>query len=108
MVADREIAAAERLRAMCPGAVNVLMEGVGYRALRSFGAGSIRLRLPWVTSGSSFRTLFTSSMTSCTSACLSIETTPSIWTDPKSLGQFYRAPGAMTPGDIDFEGPLQP
>ena len=42
VVADREIAAAERLRAMCPGAVNVLMERVGYRALRTFGAGSMR------------------------------------------------------------------
>ena len=42
VVADREIAAAERMRAMCPGAVNVLMERVGYRALRSFGAGSMR------------------------------------------------------------------
>ena len=42
VVADREIDAAERLRAMCPGAVNVLMERVGYRALRSFGAGSMR------------------------------------------------------------------
>ena len=42
VVADREIAAAERLRAMCPDAVNVLMERVGYRALRSFGAGSLR------------------------------------------------------------------
>ena len=42
VVADREIAAAERLREMCPGAVNVLMERVGYRALRSFGARSLR------------------------------------------------------------------
>ena len=41
VIADREIAAAEGLRAMCPGAVNVLMERVGYRALRSFGAGSM-------------------------------------------------------------------
>ena len=41
VVADREIAAAERLRVMCPSAVNVLMERVGYRALRSFGAGSM-------------------------------------------------------------------
>ena len=41
-VADREIAAMERLRAVRPGAVNVLMEQVGYRALRSFGAGSPR------------------------------------------------------------------
>ena len=42
VVADREIAAAERLSVMCPSAVNVLMERVGYRALRSFGAGSMR------------------------------------------------------------------
>ena len=41
-VADNEIDALERLRALCPGAVNVLMERVGYRALRSFGAGSLR------------------------------------------------------------------
>ena len=41
-VADREIAALERLRATLPSAVNVLMERVGYRALRSFGAGSLR------------------------------------------------------------------
>ena len=42
VVADREIAVADRLRAMCPDAVNVLMERVGYRALRSFGAGFMR------------------------------------------------------------------
>ena len=41
-VADREIAAMERLRTARPSAVNVLMERVGYRALRSFGAGSLR------------------------------------------------------------------
>ena len=41
-VADNEIDAMERLRALCPGAINVLMERVGYRALRSFGAGSLR------------------------------------------------------------------
>ena len=41
-VADREIVAVERLRATCPGAVNVLMEPVGYREQRSFGAGSTR------------------------------------------------------------------
>ena len=38
-VADTEIAAMERLRALHPKAVDVLMERVGYRALRSFGAG---------------------------------------------------------------------
>ena len=41
-VADGEIAAVDRLRAMHPSAVNVLCERVGYRALRSFGAGSLR------------------------------------------------------------------
>lgn len=41
-VADGEIAAVDRLREMRPGAVNVLCERVGYRALRSFGAGSVR------------------------------------------------------------------
>ena len=41
-VADGEIAALDRLRAMRPSAVNVLCERVGYRALRSFGAGSLR------------------------------------------------------------------
>ncbi len=37
---DRE--ALERLRSQRPGAVDVLMERVGYRALHSFGAGSLR------------------------------------------------------------------
>ena len=41
-VADTAIAAMERLRALRPKAVDVLMERVGYRALRSFGAGSLR------------------------------------------------------------------
>lgn len=41
-VADGEIAAVDRLRDAHPGAVNVLCERVGYRALRSFGAGSVR------------------------------------------------------------------
>lgn len=41
-LANDEIDAVGRLRAMCPGAVNVLCERVGYRALRSFGAGSGR------------------------------------------------------------------
>ena len=41
-VADGEVAAVDRLRAMCPSAVNVRCERVGYRALRSFGAGSMR------------------------------------------------------------------
>ena len=41
-VADGEIAAMDKLRKMRPGAVNVLCERVGYRALRSFGAWSLR------------------------------------------------------------------
>ena len=41
-VANGEIAAVDRLRTMRPGAVNVLCERVGYRALRSLGAGSLR------------------------------------------------------------------
>ncbi len=41
-VADDVIAARERLRSLCPEAVNVLFERVGYRALDSFGAGSLR------------------------------------------------------------------
>ena len=47
--ADGEIDAVDRLRAMHPGAVNVLCERVGYRALRSFGAGSLRRAAiaPW-------------------------------------------------------------
>ena len=36
------IAATERLRAQHPGAVDVLCERVGYRALRSFGGSSLR------------------------------------------------------------------
>ena len=42
VVPDGEIAAVERLRALRPEAIDVLMERVGYRALRSFGAGSPR------------------------------------------------------------------
>ncbi len=34
--------AVERLRAQRPEAVDILCERVGYRALRSFGAGSLR------------------------------------------------------------------
>ena len=41
-VADSTRAALERLRAKQPEAVDVLCERVGYRALRSFGAGSLR------------------------------------------------------------------
>ena len=40
-IANTDGEALERLRARCPGAVNVLMERVGYRALHSFGAGSL-------------------------------------------------------------------
>ena len=42
VVADGEIAAVDRLRELRPGAVNVLCERVGHRALRSFGARSLR------------------------------------------------------------------
>ena len=41
-LARDETDAVGRLRALRPGAVNVLCERVGYRALRSFGAGSLR------------------------------------------------------------------
>ena len=41
-VANGEVAAVDRLRELRPGAVNVLCERVGYRALRSFGARSLR------------------------------------------------------------------
>ena len=41
-IANGEIAAVDRLREFRPGAVNVLCERVGYRALRSFGARSLR------------------------------------------------------------------
>ena len=41
-VADNENSALARLRGLCPDAINVLMERVGYRALRSFGAGPLR------------------------------------------------------------------
>ena len=40
-VADTTRAAVERLREQYPDAVDVLCERVGYRALRSFGAGSL-------------------------------------------------------------------
>ncbi len=41
-VADTTRVAVERLREQRPDAVDVLCEKVGYRALRSFGAGSLR------------------------------------------------------------------
>ena len=41
-VAGGEIAAVDRLREIRPRAVNVLCERIGYRALRSFGARSLR------------------------------------------------------------------
>ena len=41
-VADGEVIAVDRLREIRPNAVNVLCERVGYRALRSFGARSLR------------------------------------------------------------------
>ena len=39
VVAEREATAVDHLREIRPGAVNVLCERVGYRGLRSFGAG---------------------------------------------------------------------
>ena len=41
-IAGSDGEALERLRASRPDAVDVLMERVGYRALHSFGAGSLR------------------------------------------------------------------
>ena len=41
-IAGSDGEALERLRAQRPGVVDVLMERVGYRALYSFGAGSLR------------------------------------------------------------------
>ena len=38
------LAAADRLRAQCPDAINVWSERVGYRALASFGGRSLRMR----------------------------------------------------------------
>lgn len=43
-LADSESGVVDRLRAQRPGAVNCLVERVGYRAIRSFGAGSLRRR----------------------------------------------------------------
>ena len=42
VVADGEIAAAERLQALRPEAIDVLMERVGYRAVGSLGGGAPR------------------------------------------------------------------
>ena len=42
VVAETTRIAVERLRERRPDAVDVLCERVGYRALRSFGAGSLR------------------------------------------------------------------
>ena len=41
-IAGNEVDAVNRLRELRPSAVNVLCERVGYRALRSFGAGFMR------------------------------------------------------------------
>ena len=41
-IADTTHIAVERLRERRPHAVDILCERVGYRALRSFGAGSLR------------------------------------------------------------------
>ena len=43
-IADSESGVVDRLRAQCPSAVDVLVERVGYRAIRRFGAGSLRKR----------------------------------------------------------------
>ncbi|MDE2877161.1 MAG: hypothetical protein OXQ93_17100 [Gemmatimonadota bacterium] len=44
VIADTESGVVDRLRAQRPGAVDVLVERVGYRTLRSFGAESLRRR----------------------------------------------------------------
>ena len=41
-IAESELAAAERLRSQCPGAANVWLLRVGYRAIASIGGGSPR------------------------------------------------------------------
>ena len=41
-IAGNESDAARRLRTRLPGAVDILMERVGYRALRGFGSGARR------------------------------------------------------------------
>jgi len=43
-IADSESGVVDGLRAQLPDAVDVLVERVGYRALRSFGAESLRRR----------------------------------------------------------------
>ena len=43
-IADSESGVVDRLRAQRPSAIDVLVERVGYRAIRSFGAGSLRGR----------------------------------------------------------------
>ena len=41
-IASTTRAAVDGLRALCPDAINILCERVGYRALHSFGGGSLR------------------------------------------------------------------
>ena len=41
-IGEGVLEAADRLRAQCPEVADVWSERVGYRALRSFGAGSLR------------------------------------------------------------------
>ena len=41
-IAGEALEAVDRLRARCPAALNVFCERVGYRALDSFGGGSLR------------------------------------------------------------------
>ena len=43
-IADSERGVVDRLRVQCPGSVDVLVERVGYKGIRSFGAGSLRKR----------------------------------------------------------------
>ena len=43
-IANDLLAAADRLRAQCPDAVNVWSERVGHRAVASFGGRSLRVR----------------------------------------------------------------
>ena len=42
VISDEDVAV-ERLREQRPEATDILLERVGYRALRSFGAGSLRI-----------------------------------------------------------------
>ena len=41
-IAESELAASDSLRAQCPGAIDVWLLRVGYRAVASIGGGSLR------------------------------------------------------------------